>query len=55
VRGANRSAATQDGAARQFRVRFQAQRDFDARDVLDAVRQAEALGATDIVDVRRLA
>jgi hypothetical protein len=46
---------TQDGAARQFRVLFRAQRVFDASDLLDAVQQAEALGATDIVEVRRLA
>src|SRR5262245_55152749 len=45
-RGTRRTEATQDAAARQFRVRFQAQRVFDARDVLDAVRQAESLGAT---------
>jgi transposase-like protein len=54
VRGASRTAVTEDGATRHFRVRFQAQRVFDARDVLDAARQAEALGATDIVEVTRL-
>src|SRR5215467_9855964 len=35
VRRARRSPGTQDGAARQFRVQFQAQRVFDARDILD--------------------
>jgi hypothetical protein len=38
---------------RQFRVKFHAQRVFDARDVLDAARQPEAFGATDIAEVTR--
>jgi hypothetical protein len=45
---------TQDGAAPQFRVRFKAQRVFDARDIRDALRQAAVLGATEIVEVWRL-
>jgi transposase-like protein len=54
VRGASRTAVTQDGAAPQFRVRFKAQRVFDARDIRDALRQAAVLGATEIVEVWRL-
>jgi transposase-like protein len=54
VRGANTTVVTQDAGPRQFRVRFEGQRVFDARDVRDALRQAEALGATDIVEVTRL-
>jgi transposase-like protein len=54
-RRGSKTAITQDGAVRQFRVRFEGHRVFAARDVRDAVRQAEALGATDIVEVTRLA
>jgi len=48
-------AATQNGFERQFRVRFQGQRVFDAVDVRDALRQAEALGTIDIIEVTRVA
>src|SRR5919199_4452113 len=55
VPGASKTAATQAGGRLQFRVRFEGHRVFDARDLRDALRQAEALGATDIVEVTRLA
>jgi hypothetical protein len=49
-------AATQNGFEREFRVRFQGQRVFDAVDVRDALRQAEAaLGEVEIVEVTRVA
>jgi len=51
----SKRAVTQSGARRQFRVRFQGQRVFDAADVRDALRQAEVLGVIDIVEVTRLA
>jgi hypothetical protein len=37
----------------RFRVRFQAERVFEATDVRDALRQAETLGATEITAVAR--
>jgi hypothetical protein len=48
------SGASRDRSAQQFRVAFQVERVFEARDVRDAVRQAEAFGATEIVQVARL-
>jgi hypothetical protein len=44
------SSVTQD-SPRVSSARFEGQRVFDARNVRDALRQAEALGATDIVEV----
>jgi transposase-like protein len=38
---------------RQFRIRYRAERVFEARNVQDALRQAESLGATDITEVVR--
>jgi transposase-like protein len=55
VRGASKIAVRHDSAARQFRVRFEGQRVLDARDLRDALRQAEALGASDILEITRLA
>src|SRR5690242_18413444 len=54
VQRASRTALSQNGAAREFRVRFKGQHVFEARDIRDALRQAEALGATSIVEVTRL-
>jgi transposase-like protein len=51
----SRTAVSLSGAAREFRVRFEGQRIFEARDIHDALRQAEALGATSIIEVTRLA
>jgi transposase-like protein len=41
------------GGAHQFRVRFIVERVFDARDVRDALRQAQSLGATDVEAIKR--
>jgi hypothetical protein len=42
------------GAARlRFRIRFQAERFFEANDIRDALRQAESLGAVEITSVAR--
>jgi hypothetical protein len=46
---------SQNRATRQFRVRFEGQRVFEARDIRDALRQAEAFGASSIVEIARLA
>jgi hypothetical protein len=46
---------SENDATREFRVRFEGQRVFEARDIRDALRQAEALGATSIIEVARLA
>ena len=55
VQGARRTAVSQNRATRQFRVRFEGQRVFEARDIRDALRQAEAFGASSIVEIARLA
>jgi hypothetical protein len=55
VQPARKTDVSQNGAAREFRVRFEGQRVFEARDIHDALRQAEELGATSIVEVTRLA
>jgi hypothetical protein len=48
------SASVRTGPPRlRFRVRFQAERVFEATDVRDALRQAETLGATEITAVAR--
>jgi transposase-like protein len=48
------SASSPTGAVgRQFRIRYRAERVFEARNVQDALRQAESLGATDITEVVR--
>ena len=52
------TAEIQDGAlprsgAHQFRVRFTLERVFDARDIHDALRQAQSLGATDVEAITR--
>jgi transposase-like protein len=39
--------------ALQFRVRFTLERVFDARDIHDALRQAQSLGATDVEAIAR--
>jgi hypothetical protein len=54
VRGASKTAVSQNSAALRFRVCFEGQRVFEAQDVRDAVRQAERLGVTDIREVLRL-
>ena len=48
------TTAVERGATHQFRVYFQGRRDFDASDVRDALRQAEALGAIEVIEVARL-
>ena len=55
MRRASRAAVSENDATREFRVRFEGQRVFEARDIRDALRQAEALGATSIIEVARLA
>ncbi len=52
------AAESKDGVhprsgAHQFRVRFTLERVFDARDVHDALRQAQSLGATDVEAISR--
>jgi len=42
------SPAAGGGARRRFRIRFFAETVVEAQDVRDALRQAEALGATDV-------
>ena len=49
-----RTTASANGVARQFRVHFQGQRVFDAQHVRDALRQAEALGVIEVVEVTRV-
>jgi len=41
------------GAQQRYEVRFQAESVFEATDVLDALRQAESLGATEITAIAR--
>lgn len=41
------------GARRRFRIRFLGETVVDAKDILDAIGQAEALGATDITSIAR--
>jgi transposase-like protein len=49
------SAAVQHGAARQrFRVQFQVVRLVEARDIRDAIRRVQSLGATEITQVVRM-
>jgi transposase-like protein len=47
------AAARIGGAGHRFRIRFQGESVFEATDIRDALRQAEALGATEITAVAR--
>ena len=48
------AASQTDGSARQrFRIRFEGESVFEAKDIQDALRQAESLGATEITAVAR--
>jgi transposase-like protein len=51
---AERSASQTGGGARhRFRIRFEGERVFEAKDIQDALRQAESFGATEITAVAR--
>ena len=41
------------GARRRFRIRFQAEIVFEAKDMIDALRQAESRGATEVMAIVR--
>jgi len=47
------SSRTGGGAQQRYAVRFQAESVFEATDILDALRQAESLGATVITAIAR--
>jgi hypothetical protein len=47
------SSRTGGAARRRFRIRFQAERVFEANDLRDALRQAESLGSVEITSVAR--
>ena len=49
----NAAAPRSDGARQRFRVQFRAVMVVEARDLLDAVRQVESLGTTEITTVSR--
>jgi transposase-like protein len=53
MRVSSKAAATPNAALHRFRVQFAADRIIDAVDISHALRQAEALGATDILAVAR--
>ena len=50
----SKASISANAASRQFRVRFEGQRVFNAQDVSDALRQAEALGLIDLFEVTRV-
>jgi len=47
------SSQTGGGARQRFRIRFEGESVFEAKDIQDALRQAESLGATEITAVAR--
>jgi len=51
--GTNRAAAVVAATRRSFRVSYVAVRVFVANDMADAIRQAQAAGATDITSIAR--
>jgi transposase-like protein len=53
TRVSSKATATPNGALYRFRVQFMADRIIDAADIRQALRQAYALGATDILAVTR--
>jgi hypothetical protein len=46
-------ARNSNGAEGQFRIEFRTERVYEAADIRDALRQAEASGMTDIVEITR--
>jgi transposase-like protein len=50
---ASADAATADSGIHQYRIEFEAVRVLEARNIRDAVRQAEGLGATSISAISR--
>ena len=47
------TSAGAGGARRRFRIRFQAEIVFEAKDMIDALRQAESRGATEVMAIVR--
>jgi transposase-like protein len=47
------SSAPAASTGRRFRIRYHGERVFEARTMLEALRQAESLGATEIIGVAR--
>ncbi len=51
LRAGRASSRTRSGARQRYEIGFQAESFFEATDVLDALRQAESLGATEITAI----